>query len=220
MRLVCGLVQWLLALAVAVPTFVLVFRHMDRVTPVWERASGRPVPAEFRYLMFPARPAEAILRDEAKGVTTILQRAVANTQEEVGAGGRVHVNGPRGEDLSVALSDLSFLPPSGSSIDYVGRWNEDLRQRGAQMRAGRFGVELVDGRRVVHLRFIDAMDDVRFEYETDGATATPLAMWKESVASGRDLFALAAAALAGLAAGSIVLAVTSRVYRVRTVGRR
>src|SRR5262245_1440149 len=129
MQLLGGLARFVLAMAVAVPVFALVFRSMDRPpAPMWERSSGQAVPADFKYLMFPLHPADSILRDDARGPSTALQRAVMNTEEEVRAGGRVHVNGPMGQDLSVELSDLRFLPPTDSSIDYVRRWNDDLVQ--------------------------------------------------------------------------------------------
>jgi hypothetical protein len=220
MRLIWGLSRLVLALLVAVPIGVFAFRWADQPpAPVWERSWGEPVPEKFRYLMYPVHPDEQILRDDAKGLSTVLQRGVLNTEEEVRAGGRVHVNGPRGEDLSVSLSDLSFLPPAGSAIDYVRRWQDDLFQRSGMIQAGRVDMKQGRGRATVDLRIREGMDDVRFQYETDGATAVAVAMWRESVASGRELVAFVGAMLTGGIAFGVVLGVTARVYRWRPIRR-
>lgn len=142
--------------------------------PRWVAADGPP-PADFMYAMFPISNAVA-LRDAPDGQPAgVLTRAVANSQEEVAAGGWIKVQDPAGAKW-VALDQLAYLPPPGAQTDYFAAFDAAYRARApADFRSASFKLRATpDGARIATLEL--RQDDYFQEYVYQVSPGPPKAL--------------------------------------------
>lgn len=153
------------------------FLHMR---PAWTASSGDPVPPAFKYAMFPVRDG-VVLYDAPNGAPVgTLDRAVANSQAEIESGGWIRVvSSP--SDRWVPLTELAYLPPSGSRVDYFKSFAEVYHEQ-IEDGSGRAALAMTSrtsGSVRITLRLAQAQEDdlQLYVYEVSQGGATPVEMY-------------------------------------------
>lgn len=166
-------VLWL----IAVVLFDAVATRAPAREHTWDAAGGKPVPAEFRYLMFPAHEAVPVF-DKPDGTPSgVLTRALANAPQELEAGGWIEVQSPRGNGW-VRRADLGFAAPSGKETEYLKAYEAAFRQHNPD--ASQFRTRFASSpgssgeRQVRFVRYEDDDHYTEYLYTVSSGTPTPL----------------------------------------------
>ena len=110
----------------AIATYLIVDSAQPSAATVrWDATAGTPPPPRFRIAMYP-KNANVTLHASPDGpVVGTLNRALLNSWQEVQTGGWIAA-GVKGGDAFVRASDLTFLPPSGTDIDWIGNLQDAI----------------------------------------------------------------------------------------------
>ncbi len=125
-----GVKRALFRLAAAFVVFVgvLFLFPAGKAKPTWTSSDDTRVPDDFLFAMFPISSTVDLFDTPDGAPVGTLGRAVVNSQSEIKSDGWIRVNNG-GTPASVRLSDLSYLPPPDSIVDYFAAFDAAYRAR-------------------------------------------------------------------------------------------
>lgn len=164
-----GCVLWVFGIA---GFWVLTFWAICAVIPGpepgerWKASAAEPRHPDFVYLMFPKDGAVPVYSTPEGPQVGVLSRAVANSQDEVDAGGWIAVREPTG-DVWVRFADLRYVVPPARSMPLVDAYAKVWERK---HRSGSVGIATHEAEnRVTSVTFRRGVDDGWEEFQYDVA---------------------------------------------------